>query len=85
MLGYVTAAIFGIDGLIVAAVFLAALVLVIAAIVQVVRSPGLSQGAKWGWALGMGIGYWFFWVPGIVLAIVFLAMKKRWQVPREPY
>jgi len=60
---------------------LAGLALVIYAIVGVVRLPGLTTGAKWMWGLGLGIGYWFFWLPGIALAIVFLTMRNRWSEP----
>jgi hypothetical protein len=60
----------------------AALVVVIVGIVQVVRTPGLDQGAKWLWGLGMGIGFWLFWLPGVVAAIVFLSIRSRWARPR---
>ncbi len=78
---YPTAAIFGADLLLIA-ILLGGLALVIVAIVQVAKSPGLSTGAKWGWGLALGAGYWFFWFPGVILAIVFLAMKSRWALPR---
>ena len=61
---------------------LAALAVVVFGIVQVVRSPGLDKGAKWMWGLGMGIGFWLFWLPGVVAAIVFLSIKGRWDRPR---
>ncbi len=75
------AAEFGPD-LILGAILLGGLALVIVAIVQAARSPRLSTGAKWGWGLALGVGYWFFWLPGVILAIVFLAMKRRWSLPQ---
>jgi hypothetical protein len=69
-------------GVIFGLISLAALVVVIVGIVQVIRSPGLDQGAKWLWGLGMGIGFWLFWLPGVVAAIVFLSIKGRWASPR---
>jgi hypothetical protein len=69
-------------GLIFGLISLAALVVVIAGIVQVIRSPGLDQRAKWLWGLGMGVGFWLFWLPGVVAAIVFLAIRSRWDTPR---
>ncbi len=75
------AAEFGPD-LVLGAILLGGLALVIVTIVQVAKSPGLSTGAKWGWGLALGVGYWFFWLPGVTLAFVFLAMKRRWALPR---
>lgn len=67
-----TAEVFGVGGLLILLSLVGGLVLVIYSVVQAVRSPGLTTGAKWLWSLGMLVGYWFFWLPGFILAVVFL-------------
>lgn len=72
---------FGGQGLLIFVLILAGLALVIYAFTKVIESPGLSTGGKWAWSLGMGVGYGLLWFPGVILAIVFLSMKERWQLP----
>jgi hypothetical protein len=79
------AEIFGLDGIITlffTLLFLAVFVLIIISVVQVARAPGLTVGAKWAWSLGMVIGYWLFWLPGVVVMVTSQLMKKRWTHPR---
>jgi len=68
-------AIFGIV-LVLYLVLLAGLAFVVYGIVKVAQSP-LTTGKKWVWGLGMAIGYWFFWLPGVVIAAIFLAQNRR--------
>jgi len=55
------------------------LALVLYAGIEVIRTPGLSTRGRWGWGLAIAFGFGLFWLPGVIVAAVFLVMKGRWR------
>jgi hypothetical protein len=66
------AEIVGVDAIIVLVVLVLFIAIPVWAIVDVVKQPSLSQGAKTGWIVGLIVGTLLFGVVGLVAALVYL-------------
>jgi hypothetical protein len=77
------AEVFGMDGLIVLVIGLLFIGIPVWAIVDVVKQPNLSQGAKTGWIIGLILGTLLLGVVGLVAALVYL-FGVRPRLARAP-
>jgi hypothetical protein len=66
----------GVDGVVVLFVMLVPLALAIYCTVDVARQPALTSGQKTGWIVGFWVGWFLFFLIGIVAEIVYLAVVR---------